>query len=86
MKRIVSVILAAAVLMLALAGCAPKTEISVIALKGPTGMGMAYLMEGQGEGKYSIDLTNMPDDISGLGKCGHSRRSRQHGVGPVQPS
>ncbi len=66
MKRIVSVILAAAVCILALAGCAPKAQISVIALKGPTGMGMAYLMEGQGEGKYSIDLTNMPDDISGL--------------------
>ena len=71
MKRIVSVILAAAVLMLALAGCAPRAEISVIALKGPTGMGMAYLMEGQGDGKYSIDLTNMPDDISGLVASGN---------------
>ena len=71
MKRIVSVILAAAVLMLALAGCAPRAEISVIALKGPTGMGMAYLMEGQGQGKYSIDLTNMPDDISGLVASGN---------------
>lgn len=71
MKRIVSVVLAAAVFMLALTGCAPKAEISVIALKGPTGMGMAYLMEGQGEGKYSIDLTNMPDDISGLVASGN---------------
>ena len=43
----------------------PKTaEVTkVIALKGPTGMGMAKLISDNDE-KYSFELTNMPDAVS----------------------
>lgn len=36
---------------------------NVMALKGPTGMGMAYLMDNRGEGEYNISLTTAPEDV-----------------------
>lgn len=44
---------------------APKTaELTrVVALKGPTGMGMAKLIT-DADAKYSFELTSMPDDVT----------------------
>ncbi len=68
MKKILSVILAA-VFVLALFSCkAPeKLEVNVAMLKGPTGMGAAYLMskneEGKADNKYTFTLESAPDAV-----------------------
>ena len=72
MKRILMIVLAA-IMVLSFAACddnAPATEptaapkntvdVSVIALKGPTGMGMAKMME---DG-YPVELVSAPEDVS----------------------
>ena len=38
--------------------------VKVAALKGPTGMGLAYLME-ENEGNYQVDIYDAPDAITG---------------------
>ncbi len=71
-KRILMIVLAA-IMVLSFAACEnnqqtaeptdpPKTtnDVRVIALKGPTGMGMAKLME---DG-YKVDLVSAPEEIS----------------------
>jgi len=48
---------------------APKTDVNLIALKGPTGMGMVHLMAeneaGNTQNNYNVQLTGAPDDIVG---------------------
>jgi NitT/TauT family transport system substrate-binding protein len=55
-----------------LGGCAPKAPVAldepvrIAALKGPTGMGLVYLMGGpDGEKPYDIALYGAPDEIVG---------------------
>ena len=40
-----------------------KYTPNITALKGPTGMGMAYLMDGKGENEYNISLASAPEDV-----------------------
>ena len=70
MKKFLSMILAA-MLVLTLCSCGSsedKTPVRVIALKGPTGMGTAYLMNRDGDGKskndYSFTLAAEPSEVS----------------------
>lgn len=37
--------------------------VKAMALKGPTGMGMSYLMDGKGNGSYEITLASAPDEV-----------------------
>lgn len=43
----------------------PQAPLSVVALKGPTGMGIVKLMQDDYKAKYSIALATAPDDITG---------------------
>ena len=76
MKKRTLALVTALVLVLALvAGCtagqpgatAEKTKVNVAALNGPTGMGLAKLMDDQDKGTtkndYSFTLAGAPDDI-----------------------
>ncbi|MEA4938184.1 MAG: MqnA/MqnD/SBP family protein [Christensenella sp.] len=58
-------ILTALVMLLAL-GCAkaPAEPVNIAALKGPTGMGISYLMQ-ENSGKYNIELQDAPDVVVG---------------------
>ena len=58
-------ILTALVMLLAL-GCAkaPAEPVNIAALKGPTGMGISYLMQ-EDSGKYNIELQDAPDVVIG---------------------
>ena len=64
MKRILA-LLTVAVMLLAL-GCAkaPAEPVNVAALKGPTGMGISYLMQDESD-KYSVELVDAPDVVVG---------------------
>ena len=55
-----------AVLVLAALGCkaGDAVTVRVAALKGPTGMGLAYMMQ-QNDGAYAIDLYDAPDAVTG---------------------
>ncbi|MDO4567497.1 MAG: ABC transporter substrate-binding protein [Clostridia bacterium] len=63
MKRVIAILLTL-MIVIGAAACAPAddTVARVITLKGPTGMGMVYLMDSE---DYTVELTNMPDDIVG---------------------
>ncbi len=64
MKKLMSLILAA-MLVLSFAACAsPADPINITALKGPTGMGMAMLMQEEYAGDYSITLSSAPDEVT----------------------
>ncbi len=56
-------ILTALVMLLAL-GCAkaPAEPVNIAALKGPTGMGISYLMQEDSD-KYNIELQDAPDVV-----------------------
>jgi NitT/TauT family transport system substrate-binding protein len=58
-------ILTALVMLFAL-GCAkaPAEPVNIAALKGPTGMGISYLMQ-ENSGKYNIELQDAPDVVVG---------------------
>jgi len=58
-------ILTALVMLLAL-GCAkaPAAPVNIAALKGPTGMGISYLMQ-EDSGQYNIELQDAPDVVVG---------------------
>ena len=58
-------ILTALVMLFAL-GCAkaPAEPVNIAALKGPTGMGISYLMQ-EDSGKYNIELQDAPDVVVG---------------------
>ena len=64
MKKILA-LLTIAVMLLAL-GCAkaPAEPVNVAALKGPTGMGISYLMQDESD-KYSVELMDAPDVVVG---------------------
>jgi NitT/TauT family transport system substrate-binding protein len=74
-KRTLALITALVLLVALAAGCAPnqtgtapeKTKVHVAALNGPTGMGLAKLMDDQEKGTtkndYSFTLSGAPDDI-----------------------
>jgi NitT/TauT family transport system substrate-binding protein len=69
MKKIVKVALALALcLMMGILAAGCKKEEAVVtrvaALKGPTGMGLAYMMQ-ENKGNYQIDLYDAPDNITG---------------------
>ena len=66
-----AVILAMLLLMVSIISCsesASPADISIIGLKGPTGMGMAKLMEdsanGETDNNYTFKLTSAPDEVS----------------------
>lgn len=48
---------------------APRAALNIVALKGPTGMGMVQLMQADEQGTsavdYNITLAAAPDEISG---------------------
>ena len=54
------------VTMLLALGCKKETAVNVriAALKGPTGMGLAYMMQ-ENSGNYTIDLYDAPDAVTG---------------------
>jgi len=58
-------ILTALVMLFAL-GCAkaPAEPVNIAALKGPTGMGISYMMQ-ENSGKYNIELQDAPDVVVG---------------------
>jgi NitT/TauT family transport system substrate-binding protein len=58
-------ILTALVMLFAL-GCAkaPAEPVNIAALKGPTGMGISYLMQ-EDSGKYNVELQDAPDVVVG---------------------
>lgn len=64
MKKIIAILLTA-VLLLAV-GCAkaPAEPLKIAALKGPTGMGISYLMDEKAD-KYSVELADAPDTVVG---------------------
>lgn len=71
MKKIISILLMIT-LVFSLAACGKKTEpknISVACIKGPTGVGMAQLMDnaekGNGENNYNFKVVSSADEISG---------------------
>ncbi len=63
MKKLLA-LLTVAVLLLA-AGCAkaPAEPVKIAALKGPTGMGISYLMDDNAQ--YSVELQDAPDVVVG---------------------
>lgn len=64
-KRLVAVLLVA-LLAFAAFGCAkkPLEQVRIAALKGPTGMGLAYMMS-EDTSAYSIELYDAPDALTG---------------------
>lgn len=67
MKKITSFVLVFMMLAaLLLSGCAKKddTELRIVALKGPTGMGIVKLT-GEEYGNYSVSIEAAPDTVSG---------------------
>lgn len=73
MKKIFALLLAL-VLSLGLFACtkeeAPKTDVKVATLKGPTGIGMVHLMkkadEGSAKNNYTFSIESAPDAIQAL--------------------
>lgn len=70
MKRIICILLTA-LLVIACVGCAPRNEtpdkqtvLNVAALKGPTGMGLAYVMSEQADA-FHVELYDAPDVVTG---------------------
>ena len=74
MKKILAMLLAA-LMVFALVSCNPDDNndgedvtVRVMALKGPTGMGMVQLMEnsanGTSQNKYDIKLAAAPEEVS----------------------
>ena len=70
MKKI-TLMLLAVILVISVMSCSENTssaDISIIGLKGPTGMGMAKLMEDNANGKtdnnYTFKLTSAPDEVT----------------------
>ena len=72
MKKIIAMILAVVMLSLAFVSCNGKVddevEVRTIALKGPTGMGMAKLMDDKENGKtevnYSFTIATSPTEVN----------------------
>lgn len=64
MKRVIILVLAAVLAVMPLASCSkPAAAVNVMALKGPTGMGIVKLLEDSGD-KYNITLAGAPDEVS----------------------
>ena len=64
MKKRIALLTLAVVLLFAL-GCAkaPTEPVNIAALKGPTGMGISYMMEDTA--KYNVELQDAPDVVVG---------------------
>ena len=64
MKKIIAILLT--VVLLLAVGCAktPAEPLKIAALKGPTGMGISYLMDEKAD-KYSVELADAPDTVVG---------------------
>lgn len=85
MKKILALLIAIILVLGALIACSKQnkeepsleetieqdstTPINIVALNGPTGMGMAFLNKNSDEGKtkykYSISYANSPDEVTG---------------------
>ena len=66
MKKKLLCVLLACLLLLSI-GCAaekPQTTLRVAALKGPTGMGLAYLMQ-ENSSEFPVELLDAPDVVTG---------------------
>lgn len=64
-KKLICALLAC--LLLLSMGCAgekPQTTLRIAALKGPTGMGLAYLMQEESNA-FSVELLDAPDVVTG---------------------
>lgn len=76
MKKYVSIVLAMLLALTALAGCgqsAPKADVNVTAIAGPTGVGMVSLMEknelGEAANNYTFNLVSDPQEaVAALSK------------------
>ena len=67
MKKIISLILVLAISCLVLASCgAPDTDINIGVMSGPTGMGMAKLMnyEQNDDSNYSFSIYSSPEEAT----------------------
>ncbi|MEN6418712.1 MAG: MqnA/MqnD/SBP family protein [Clostridiaceae bacterium] len=64
MKKIIAILLT--VVLLLAVGCAktPAEPLKIAALKGPTGMGISYLMDEKSD-EYSVELADAPDTVVG---------------------
>ncbi len=82
MKKIITCILVSVLILGTLTSCSKpnnetdepavqntSTPVNIVALNGPTGMGMAYLKNQSDEGKtkykYSVSFASAPDEITG---------------------
>lgn len=72
MKKIISLLLSTVLILSLFTACGKKTEpknISVACIKGPTGVGMAQLMDnaekGSAENNYNFKVVSSADEISG---------------------
>lgn len=68
MKKLLVIVLAVLMIFGSLLACTKKeaeitTPMRVVALAGPTGMGLAYLMEEQAD-TYTVELATAPDQIT----------------------
>ncbi len=69
MKRVSSIIICLVLLVGLFAGCSsttPNTPINIVALKGPTAMGLIQLMQNELDGtnkNYTITVTGTADDV-----------------------
>lgn len=68
MKKLISLIMIAALALCVLAGCAKttvdETVINIAALKGPTGMGIAPLTDKTAYPHYNISIESAPDVVT----------------------
>jgi NitT/TauT family transport system substrate-binding protein len=64
MKKLIAVLLSAAMLLAFGCAKAPAEPMNVAALKGPTGLGISYLMSEDTE-NYSVELYDAPDVVVG---------------------
>ncbi len=74
MKKTVSCVLTAVLIVAMAIGCSPKptekTSVNIGAIQGPTGIGMVHLMEADSTGtaanEYEFTVSSVPQDIGNL--------------------
>jgi len=64
MKKIISIVLSAMLLLACISAAAEDTVIRVATLKGPTGMALAHMMANN-DGTYDFTLAGAPDELTG---------------------
>ena len=63
MKKLLAILTLAVMLFAVGCAAAPAEPVNIAALKGPTGMGISYMMEDTA--KYNVELQDAPDVVVG---------------------